>query len=80
MIDQEHKGVWVTLTERVSMCELNLVKRVPTKHANVATKAIIMRLKSYQPDLLTITFDNRKKRQLNYNRSSAFKYYLPFRA
>ena len=59
VIGKGHKGVLVTLTERVS--KLNLVKRVPSKHADVVTKAIITMLKPYQPDLLTITFDNGKE-------------------
>jgi IS30 family transposase len=59
VIGKGHKGVLVTLTERVS--KLNLVKRVPSKHADGVTKAIITMLKPYQPDLLTITFDNGKE-------------------
>ncbi|MDP0589838.1 MAG: IS30 family transposase [Candidatus Endonucleobacter bathymodioli] len=59
VIGKRHKGVLVTLTERVS--KLNLVKRVPSKHADVVTKAIITMLKPYQSDLLTITFDNGKE-------------------
>ena len=59
VIGKGHKGVLVTLTERVS--KLNLVKHVPSKHADVVTKAIITMLKPYQPDLLTITFDNGKE-------------------
>jgi len=59
VIGKGHKGVLVTLTERVS--KLNLVKRVPSKHADVVTKAIITMLKPYQSDLLTITFDNGKE-------------------
>jgi IS30 family transposase len=55
-IGKGHKGVLVTLTKRVS--KLNLVKRVSSKHAYMVTKAIITVLKPYEPDLLTITFDN----------------------
>jgi IS30 family transposase len=48
VIGKVQKGVLVTLTERAS--KFNLVKRVPSKHADVVTKAIIAMLKSYQPN------------------------------
>ena len=59
LIGKGHKGVLVSLTERVS--KLNLVKRVTSKHADMVTKAIVTMLKPYQPDLLMITFDNGKE-------------------
>jgi len=59
VIGKGHKGVLVTLTERVS--KLNLIAHVPTKHAEVVTQAMIEMLTPYQDDLHTITFDNGKE-------------------
>ncbi len=59
MIGKGHQGVLVTLSERVS--KLNLIARVPSKHAEGVTEAIIAMLKPYKKDLHTITFDNGKE-------------------
>jgi IS30 family transposase len=59
VIGKGHKGVLVTLTERVS--KLNLIAPVPTKHAEGVTEAIIAMLKPYIKELQTITFDNGKE-------------------
>jgi IS30 family transposase len=59
VIGKGHKGVLVTLSERVS--KLNLIAHVPTKHAHVVTEAIIAMLKPYIKELQTITFDNGKE-------------------
>jgi IS30 family transposase len=45
----------------IILSKLNLVKHVPSKHADVVTKVIITVLKPYQLDLLTIKFDNGKE-------------------
>jgi len=55
VIGKGHKGVLVTLTERVS--KLNLIAHVPSKHADGVTQAIIAMLKPCA-ELQTITFDN----------------------
>jgi len=59
VIGKGHKGVLVTLSERVS--KLNLIAHVPTKHAEGVTEAIIAMLKPYKKELHTITFDNGKE-------------------
>jgi len=59
VIGKGHKGVLVTLSERVS--KLNLIAHVPTKHAEGVTAAIISMLKPYSNELHTITFDNGKE-------------------
>ena len=59
VIGKGHKGVLVTLSERVS--KLNLIAHVPTKHAEGVTEAIIAMLKPYKKELRTITFDNGKE-------------------
>ncbi|MBN4081991.1 IS30 family transposase [Beggiatoa alba] len=59
VIGKGHKGVLVTLSERVS--KLNLIARVPSKHAEGVTEAIIAMLKPYKKELHTITFDNGKE-------------------
>lgn len=59
VIGQGHKGVLVTLTERVS--KLELIAAVPSKHAEGVTQAIIGLLTPYRSTLKTITFDNGKE-------------------
>lgn len=59
VIGKGHKGVLVTLSERVS--KLNLIAHVPTKHAQGVTQAIIEMLQPYLDELHTITFDNGKE-------------------
>lgn len=59
VIGKGHKGVLVTLSERVS--KLNLIAHVASKHAHVVTEAIITMLEPYREELHTITFDNGKE-------------------
>jgi len=59
VIDKGHKGVLVTLSERVS--KLNLIAHVPSKHAEGVTQAIIRMLEPYRDELHIITFDNGKE-------------------
>jgi len=59
VIGKGHKGVLVTLSERVS--KLNLIAHVPSKHAEGVTEAIIAMLEPYRDELHTITFDNGKE-------------------
>ncbi|VAW60586.1 Helix-turn-helix, Fis-type [hydrothermal vent metagenome] len=59
VIGKGHKGVLVTLSERVS--KLNLIAYVPSKHAAGVTQAIITMLGPYRNELHTITFDNGKE-------------------
>jgi IS30 family transposase len=59
VIGKGHKGVLVTLSERVS--KINLVAHVPSKHAEVVTQAMIEMLTPYREHLHTITFDNGKE-------------------
>ena len=59
VIGKGHKGVLVTLSERVS--KLNLIAHVPSKHAEVVTQAMIEMLTPYRNELHTITFDNGKE-------------------
>lgn len=59
VIGKGHKGVLVTLAERVS--KKTLIAHVPSKHAEVVTDAIIKLLQSEKKHLHTITFDNGKE-------------------
>ena len=59
VIGKGHKGVLVTLAERVS--KKTLIAHVPSKHAGVVKDAIIKLLKSEKAHLHTITFDNGKE-------------------
>jgi len=59
VIGKGHKGVLVTLAERVS--KKTLVAQVPSKHADVVTAAIIKLLKPEKAHLQTLTFDNGKE-------------------
>lgn len=59
VIGKGHKGVLVTLSERVS--KLNLIACVPSKQADVVTAAIIDMLQPFKAELHTITFDNGKE-------------------
>jgi len=56
VICKDHKGVLVTLTERIS--KKTLIAHVPPKHAEIVKDAIIARLKSEKTHLNAITFDN----------------------
>ena len=59
VIGKGHKGVLVTLADRVS--KKTLIAQVPSKHADVVTQAIITLLQSEKDHLHTITFDNGKE-------------------
>lgn len=59
VIGKGHKGVLVTLAERVS--KKTLIAQVPSKHAGVVTDAIIQLLQPEKQYLHTITFDNGKE-------------------
>ena len=59
VIGKGHKGVLVTLAERVS--KKTLIAHVPSKHAEVVTDAIIKLLLPEKEQLHTITFDNGKE-------------------
>jgi len=59
VIGKGHKGVLVTLAERVS--KKTLIAQVPSKHAEGVTEAIIRLLQPEKGDLHTITFDNGKE-------------------
>lgn len=59
VIGKGHKGVLVTLAERVS--KKTLIAHVPSKHAEVVKDAIIKLLQSERRHLHTITFDNGKE-------------------
>lgn len=59
VIGKAHKGVLVTLAERVS--KKTLIAHVPTKHAEIVKDAIIKLLELEKECLHTITFDNGKE-------------------
>jgi IS30 family transposase len=59
VIGKGHKGVLVTLADRVS--KKTLIAQVPSKHAEVVTDAIINLLLPEKEQLHTITFDNGKE-------------------
>jgi IS30 family transposase len=59
VIGKGHKGVLVTLADRVS--KKTLIAHVPSKHAEVVKSAIIKLLKPEKKYLHTITFDNGKE-------------------
>jgi IS30 family transposase len=59
VIGKGHKGVLVTLAERVS--KKTLIAHVPSKHAEVVKDAIIKLLQPEKGHLHTITFDNGKE-------------------
>jgi IS30 family transposase len=59
VIGKGHKGVLVTLAERVS--KKTLIAHAPSKHAKVVTEAIVKLLLPEKAHLHTITFDNGKE-------------------
>lgn len=59
VIGKSHKGVLVTLAERVS--KKTLIAQVQSKHADGVTAAIIRLLQPEKSDLHTITYDNGKE-------------------
>ena len=59
VIGKGHKGVLVTLAERVS--KKTLIAHVSSKHAKVVTEAIVKLLLPEKAKLHTITFDNGKE-------------------
>lgn len=71
VIGKGHRGVLVTLTERVS--KLELIAVVPSKHADGVTQAIIELLTPYRSALKTITFDNGKEFAFHEQISEALK-------
>ncbi len=59
VIGKGHKGVLVTLAERVS--KKTLIAHVPSKHAEIVKDAIVELLEPEKEYLHTITFDNGKE-------------------
>jgi len=59
VIGKDHKGVLVTLAERVS--KKTLIAHVPSKHAEVVTDAIVKLRLPEKEQLHTITLDNGKE-------------------
>jgi transposase, IS30 family len=59
VIGKNHQGALVTIVDRVS--KLTLIKKVPSKHAEVVTEATITLLRPYLDKTLTITADNGKE-------------------
>lgn len=56
VIGKNHKGALVTIVDRVS--KFTVIAKVPTKHADVVTKATIKSLSLYAGVVHTITSDN----------------------
>jgi len=59
VIGKNHQGALVTIVDRVS--KLTLIKKVPSKHADVVTEATITLLRPYLDKTITITADNGKE-------------------
>lgn len=59
VIGKNHQGALVTIVDRVS--KLTLIKKVPSKHADIVTEATITLLGPYLDKTLTITADNGKE-------------------
>ena len=59
VIGKNHQGALVTIVDRVS--KFTLIKKVPSKHAEVVTEATITLLRPYLDKALTITADNGKE-------------------
>jgi IS30 family transposase len=59
VIGKNHQGALVTIVDRAS--KLTLIKKVPSKHADVVTEATITLLQPYLDKTLTITADNGKE-------------------
>jgi IS30 family transposase len=59
VIGKNHQGALVTIVDRVS--KLTLIKKVPSKHAEVVTEATITLLRPYLDKTITITADNGKE-------------------
>lgn len=59
VIGKDHIGALVTVVDRKS--KFTLIKHVPSKHAEVVTKALIEMLTPLSPVLKTITSDNGKE-------------------
>jgi IS30 family transposase len=59
VIGKSHQGALVTLVDRVS--KLTLIKKVPSKHADVVAEATITLLRPYLDKTITITADNGKE-------------------
>ena len=59
VIGKNHKGALVTIVDRCSL--KTLIKKVPSKHASVVTKACIEKLAAYADISTTATADNGKE-------------------
>ncbi len=59
VIGKDHIGALVTAVDRKS--KFTLIKKVPSKHANVVTAALIEMLEPIKPVIKTITSDNGKE-------------------
>jgi transposase, IS30 family len=59
VIGKNHQGALVTIVDRVS--KLTLIKKVPSKHADIVAEATITLLRPYLDKALTITADNGKE-------------------
>jgi transposase, IS30 family len=59
VIGKNHQGALVTIVDRVS--KLTLIKKVPSKHADIVAEATITLLRPYLDRALTITADNGKE-------------------
>jgi IS30 family transposase len=59
VIGKNHQGALVTIVDRVS--KLTLIKKVPSKQADVVTEATLTLLKPYWDKTITITADNGKE-------------------
>ena len=59
MIGKHHKGALVTIVDRLSL--KTLIKKVPSKHAEIVSAACIARLKPYAKYSHTATADNGKE-------------------
>jgi len=59
VIGKEHIGALVTVVDRKS--KFTLIKKVPSKHAQIVTMALIEMLEPIKPILKTITSDNGKE-------------------
>ncbi len=59
MIGKNHKGILLTIVERKS--KLTLIQKLPSKHAELVTDAMVDLLSPYKKKVRTITVDNGKE-------------------